>query len=451
MNSTPTITVEESRIAPAVALGFFIIGTLSLLAAIAILLIHPSLTIGDPYELESLSFGALVVFGFVGSFLFAAAYVISPVMAAASLFSDRMVWIHLILHAIGLGCLTVVFGGLNFLTDPTQGLLAGISILLLGTLLFIINLLITASRLNRWEPDQLTLMAALFWLGITVILSGALILNLEAFIPQGLDDPIELLQAHAPLGLVGFLWLSLLGFSLKLFSMFLVTDRKAGALSWIGWIFVNGSLMALVPILLFAGGQGLEVAVGAIAVGSLCYLIDIVRLWIAAKRPLDWALSGAFVGLLTGFALFVWLLLDAPLATTEDAVEVLREDTRVLFMVGVFGTFTITVVCLALRLIPFLVWQLRCAPLIGRHEVPTPRALQSTSGAFGVTIALFIAWAYLAAGQWTQSAIGGQIAALCLLVALFWFAWSLKPALRAFVFGVRIESPKSGAILDRDQ
>lgn len=125
MTDPTSLQYENSPTGPAVSLGFFGIGFFSLCAALGILELHPGITLGDPYRTEALGFAALVGLGFVGSFVFAAAYMVSPVMAGGRLFSDRVAAAHLLLHAVGLGWLIVVFGGMEFLeapkTDFTRG------------------------------------------------------------------------------------------------------------------------------------------------------------------------------------------------------------------------------------------------------------------------------------------------------------------------------------------
>lgn len=434
-NTHKPLHATKARTTPAVALGFFTIGTLSLIAALGILSIHPQITGGEVYRAETVSFAALVCFGFVGSFVFGAAYVISPVMANSSLFSERLAVAHLLLHGLGMAWLITVFAGMPFLENPQFGFFSGIILLLLGALLHIFNLLTTASRQNRWEPEQLTLIAALFWLGVTAVLGISLIL--APWMPSVWHDPMDLLEAHAPLALFGFLWLSLLGFALKLFNMFLVSKKNAGPLSWAGWVCVNAALFAMVPILLFMQGAGLSFLLGLLAFGSLCYLADIVRLWLAAQRPLDWAMTGAFLGLFSGFILLGWGLIGAPLPGSEETAPVLRELTLVFFVLGIFGSFTLTMLGLSMRLIPFLVWQLRCAPFVGSEEVPQPKELVGRGGGVGLMICLVAAWAYLAAGQWSGSIAGAQLGAVCLFCGVYWFLWSLRPAFKVFVFGTR--------------
>lgn len=136
-NTHKPLHATKARTTPAVALGFFTIGTLSLIAALGILSMHPQITGGEVYRAETVSFAALVCFGFVGSFVFGAAYVISPVMANSSLFSERLTVAHLLLHGLGIAWLITVFAGMPFLENPQFGFFSGIILLLAGALIHI--------------------------------------------------------------------------------------------------------------------------------------------------------------------------------------------------------------------------------------------------------------------------------------------------------------------------
>jgi len=435
---SPNIRFETVRAAPVVSLGFFVIGILSLIASTAVLGLHPSVAFEDSEQMEFLSFAALIGMGFVGSFVFGAAYLVAPVMGGATLYSERGAHLHLLLHGAGLGCLVIVLGGMNFMENPQAGLAFGLCLVLAGAAIHIANLLATASRFNRWEPEQLTLVSGLFWLGLSALAGGAVLVN--NWFPFLETDSMKLLRYHAPLGVVGFLWLSLIGIALKAFNLFLVSEKSAGFLSWIGWALVNLALMALVPFYLI-GNEVLPLyATGAIFVGSLFYIGDVVRLWLAARRPIDWALSGSFIGLLTGLVPFVWILAGMPGFGVEEGGITSNDAARIIFLVGVLGTFAVVLPGLAMRLLPFLVWQIRCAPLVARQSVLPPSALIGRSPAAGAIICLIAGWAYLVAAQWWSSPAGIQIAVVCWAVGLFWFVVSIHPAIRAFVYGVQVIS-----------
>jgi len=431
----PAFQLEKTRLAPSVALEFFIVGVLSLAATLAILLIHPQIAFGDPYRVEFLAFAALACLGFIGSFAFGSAYVIAPVMGGSSLFNDKLTFYHLMLHGGGLACLILVFGGMDFLEEPIIGLSIGVGIILLGAGIHIINLLATASRRNRWEPEQLTLIAALFWLSMIGVLGAAVIIHhFRPFLEQ---DPRIFVETYAALGLVGFLWLGLMGCCLKLFNMFLVTDKAPGPLSWIGWVLTNIALMLFVPLHIGpAPHLFYSITIGLLLLGSLFYLADITRIWLGARTPYDWALGGAFAGLVSGLLLVLWVFLGSPMSGSEEPV--FNEIGRVLFLLGAFGTFAAAILGLGMHLVPFLVWQIRCAPQVGRREVPSPKALESAGCPAAAVICLTAAWPYLALSQWTGSPVGAQLAALCLAVGLFWFIRSLMPAFRIFVYGLSL-------------
>jgi hypothetical protein len=181
----------------------------------------------------------------------------------------------------------------------------------------------------------------------------------------------------------------------------------------------------------------LSIAVGMLLLGSLFYVADIVRIWVGARAPYDWSLSGAFAGLVSGLFLLLWVFLGSPLMEPDRLV--FNEVGRVLFLLGAFGTFAVVIVGLGMHLVPFLIWQIRCAPQVGRREVPPPKALESSGSPAAAVICLIAAWPYLALSQWTGSPVGAQLAAVCMTVGLFWFIRSLMPALRVFVYGISLD------------
>lgn len=415
------------RTAPAVALGFFVMGCLCLLASLFIAWVHPSVAFGDPWRVEVIALGALLAFGCVASFIFAAAYALSPIMATSSLYSDRLALWHLALHGTGMGWLVVFYGGMPVFGTEWTGFQAGILMLITGVVLNIFNLLCTSARYNRWEPEQLTILSALFWLGIIAVLGIVLILARGVSITG--HQPIQLLSAHGPMALIGFIWLSLLGFALKLFNMFLVSRKTAGALSWSGWVLINGALMTSVPVLLILDGKGWQVAMTLLALGSILYLLDIIRLWLAADRPFDWALTGAFVGLLSGVAVLLQGIIFAP-------------DTTWILFSAVLGSFSLVMLGLTLRLVPFLVWQLRCVAVVSNVEMPGPQHCVHKGAGIGLSICGCAGVAYFFAGQFTQSAVGAQLGALCMLCAMFWLMYGISPAFKAFIFGIQTSQIK---------
>jgi hypothetical protein len=429
-----SLKLARARTAPAVAFAFIALGMTSFAAIIALLIAHPAIPLEDLPRPAFLGFAALILCGFVSSLVFAMGYLVSPVMATASLFSARLSVIHLALHTLGLGFLALALVGAGLLDGPGVALHTGLVLILSGAVCFLVNHLATASRQNRWDPEQVTFVFSLFWLGLG--LTMALTAVLRGSVPFFGYNSLAWAEAYAPIGLIGFVWLSLLGFALQIFSMFLVSTKRAGALSWIGLVLVNGALLVAGALASLQSSPLLTAIAGAVLLGSLFYLADILRLWMAAKRPLSGALLGAFAGLLLGAGLCAWAAFGLPSPVEETSSG---GGDRAVFVLGALGVFAAVSICFLYDLVPFLIWQLRCAPLVGLQTVPTAEALRHRGAAAGLVPCLLLASVYLAAGQWTQTALATQLAGLCLLVASIWFAWALRPSLRAFVFGIPSE------------
>jgi hypothetical protein len=439
-SAQPSPSRQLARIGPAVALGFFGIGLACLGAVLAILLMHPAVLAGDPHRPEAAAFLGLVSIGFVGSFLFGGAYVVSPLMAASSLFSARLALAHLALHAAGLLWLLVVYGGLAILEDPRPALIGGLLLVCAGVALHVVNLYATASQRNRWEPGHVAILLGLFWLAIG---AGAGVLALASpWLPDLVPDPLLQAEGHLHILLLGYVWLSLLGLAMKLFHLFLATQDQPAGLSWAGLAVAHAGIALDSPLAHLTAAGLPNPSLALVAIGSLLILADLVRLWSHAGRPIDSTLSGVFAGLVAGVALLGWVVAGSPLPETTGTDA---NATRALILAGVIGTATVTLVPYALRVVPFVVWRLRCAPRIGRIQVVTPQELQHPSATLAALICLWAAWGHLVASRWLAAPVGTQVAGVCLAIGVLWAARALLPSLNVFVLGPEDESATPGA------
>lgn len=416
-----------SSTAAKVSIGFFVYGFLSLLTGLTLLLLDPEIVLGDPYRAEVLALAHLLVLGWVSSVIFGAAYMILPVMAATPLWSRKLAWGHWLLHAIGLPWMVISFWVWDFAEVGHGG-----SVVFIGIVFFAINLISTSSRFNRWEPAHATLLSALFWLLVTAGIGLFMLAN--KYIPMTTLDPQWLVGVHAHMGLLGFFWLILLGAGLKLVPMFMVSSRTPGWASWAGWVMINTALLLMLPMDLAGRSAGFQWLVWMMAVGSLLYAWDLARMIFASRRKFDWGLATAGCGLLTAGLIFIWLLAGSPGWQGEEG-NIVREQARTYFVLSILGVFTLGIFGMAGRIIPFLVWQIRLAPLVGHQPLPTVRELVRPYGQVAVFISMATAWAYLAAGQLTGQPAGIQIGAMLFLIGFVWFAYNLEPAFRVMICG----------------
>lgn len=418
-----TLTTSKPRVAP-LAFVFMSVGVLAFLVALIALWNQPGLLLGDPYRPAALLLAHAVAVGFAASVLFGASYLILPVMAAAPLWSVRLGWLHAGTHFLGIGLLAVSLVNTAWL-HPFYGL----AVLSIGLIAFSGNLMMTASRLNRWDPALVTVFFALCWLGLV----GGF--SLWLFFERAVGDPrpytAALLEGQALMALVGFFWLFLLGAALKILSMFLVSKKSPGPCSWTGLVLLNAALF-LIPmgtILRF------EIALPAgllILAGSLCYGVDYLRLAWGSERMWSGDLLTASAALLLGMPVIAWVVAGMPLIVDWENL-LWQEQARTYFVMGLLGCMALAVFGLGLRVVPFLAWQIRYLPKVGREPVPAAESLIRVPARSAVFVCLLLAWMYLAAGQLWQSPVGIQLAVVCFFVGIFWAVYAVFPAFKCLL------------------
>lgn len=416
-----------------IALLFFLTGFLSLATALVVLLQRPDILLGDPYRPEVLAIAHLLLLGFIGSLVFGASYMILPVIASASLWSRKLAWAHLALHAIGMVWMVVAMAQFNFMEAMQGG-----NAVFLGMMLYVVNLMFTASARNRWEPEQISFITGFFWLCLASALAIFMLVN--KFVPMTALDTQWLMALHAHLGLVGFYWLVLLGAGLKLFAMFLISSKSPGFFSWMGVLTINAGLMLMIPMEFNQAGSSLQSVAWMLLAGSLFYFVDLLRLFLSSKRKMDGSMATAAAGILFGLLILGWILAGMPTTAWAEQISI-REKVRVYFTLTVFGTYSLAILGMGTRIIPFLVWQIRYADKIGKEKVPTASELTNPQSRWVMFLCLVLGWLYLAAAQISNYQPGIQLALLCFAVGFAWFIYTIVPSIKAMVSSSALESP----------
>jgi hypothetical protein len=78
--------------------GFAALGLFSFGVACVVLLMIPDALTGDPVRGPVLALTHLITLGWIGSLLFAAAYLVAPLLAEAPLWSNRLPALHFLCH-----------------------------------------------------------------------------------------------------------------------------------------------------------------------------------------------------------------------------------------------------------------------------------------------------------------------------------------------------------------
>jgi hypothetical protein len=412
-------------------LGFAATGLFSFGLVCLVLLFAPQHLSGDPVRGSVLALTHLVTLGWIGSLLFAAAYLVGPLLAESELWSPRLATTHLALHVCGLILLTTGFSLSRY--DVAS---IGAILLVTGLAAMIVNLLVTGSRLSRWTPANIAFQSALFWLAVTGAL--ALLMLRGRLASPWLASPEMLIALHAHFALFGFLAQALLAVSLRLVPMALdreISSRTLDTCAWVGWIALNTGLMLLVPAA--AGGSpGFLVAVGAvIAFGVACFAVGLAGLVWTARDRFSWGAATHATGvvlLVVIAAAALWRLPEVASGTLEQN----REWMRLYLSLALLGPFSFAIIGTAERMLPRLVWKLRFGPWTGHGRLPAPDSLAREAAAAPAYFCLLAAWVYFALGQWHENQHAVRVGAVLLLSGFAWFFVSISGALVRLVVGV---------------
>ncbi|MFT3781903.1 MAG: hypothetical protein QM790_07795 [Nibricoccus sp.] len=344
-----------------IALPFFLFGFLHLAGALVWLICEPSLLTRAFYSPPVIAFSHVVGLGFLMSLVAGSSYQLLPVAFENPLFSRTLAKIHLGLHCVGVP--VMVFG---FLKWNIPAIAAGGTAVLVGMILFVANVAVTALRPFRRTPTGAGVLVSLASLASALSVAGFILLTkLNIVVPR---DPFVLLGAHTYAMIFGFFLPFLAAVSYVLLPMFLLiplpSTRRAYGSVW----YTAGALV------LFLVGQLskpflLPYAALALAIGLGLYGAENLAVLRKSPRRLDGALR-----------LYAWNLAFVPPALTLVIIRALQVAGHLstssidldtfLFVIAVFGVLACAILGMGSKIVPFLVWQNTYAPLLGRASVP---------------------------------------------------------------------------------
>jgi len=367
------------------------------------------------------------VLGFFVTVACGAVYQLVPVALTTTLWSERLGWLHLALHALGVPGMVYFFWSYQLKWVGGFG-----SAVALGIVLFTLNTWITVLRSTRRDVIAWSILLAAGWLLFTVL--AGLFLAANRVWPLVSLNPFGLLRAHAHLGLVGFFITLLQGVAFQLVPMFTLGEVrrwwpvKAGL-----WCSQLGLLM-LVPSLLwqweartFAGALAITIGLAFSGLG-LKHALDTRK-----KRRLD---PGLAVFLRGGLGLLgagmVGVALAWPGSTRSLAVG--GFNPMIYAVLGVFAGLLPCIAGMMCKVVPFLTWMRAYGPRVGR--VPTPPAHSLTHPQlerWGLALQMG-AVAPLLVGAWTLNNLWLRLGAIVLAVGVMLFIADMLGVLKHLWF-----------------
>lgn len=403
-----------------IALPFFIFGFLNLAAALVWLALEPTLLTGAFYRPPVIAFSHVIGLGFLMSLVAGSSYQLLPVAFENPLFNRMLAKIHLGLHLAGVP--TMVFG---FVKWQMPVVAIGGTTVLIGFGLYIVNIAATSLRPLRRSPTTIGVLVSLMALGVALGVAIWILTSKLSF--AHVRDPLALLGAHTYLMVIGFFLLFLASVSYTLLPMFLLvplpsTRRAMGSVQYLALgiaLFIPGQLIA--PALLPLAALSASLGLGLYAVENMVAIKH-------SPRRLDGALRlyAANLGFL--LPIMLGLVIRALQLAGHVPTFALNLDTLI-FSLAVFGTLSCAILGMGAKIVPFLVWQHRYAPLLGRALVPKLADLAHIRMLNALAWTVPIAALALAFGVTTKADLIVRLGALLFCVSVAAFQFNLFRAL----------------------
>lgn len=349
-------------------LGFIGVGLGALAVAVFVLGLAPTTLLLPSMHPRVVALAHLWLPGFLLSVSLGAIYQLMPVVLGAPLrLPLAWTWAHLGLHAGGVALLV---GG--FFTGRLAFAAMGGTLVSLGTVVSAVAVWRTFGASTRRDAVAWSFPLAASWLVATTLFGVGLALNRRTpFLPLSV---LDLLRAHAHVGLAGFFVTLLQGATFQLVPMFTLSELRAVRRVRAGLLLTQPGLVAL-TLGLAGGGRGFSFAgAGALLAGLGCSGSALVATLRGRRRRVLEPGVTAFVtgaGGLAGAAVIGVALMLIP---GERLPLPASSAYGVMLVAGALGLMVLGMLA---KILPFLVWMKVYGPRTGREPVPLASALGS--------------------------------------------------------------------------
>lgn len=367
------------------------------LGAIGLVVVAPELAHGRFYLPRVVAIVHLFTLGWIVTSIFGALCQFLPVAVGRPIRSVRLAHASFAAQALGVACFVIAL-----LSGNTSLLLVGGFALTLAFASFGLNLAATLLGARERSFTFWALAAATVSLLATPAYGLVLVFYLR---DGGLADPFRTMAEHAHIAIVGFVLIVMVGVAHRLMPMFLLTHGVSERPAWAALALLFGS--ALLLNVHHVGGAARVVAAGALGCAGVVALLVQAALFYRhrKRRAIDPGMSLAAAGLV-GLAIAVAL---APFALTRGTSDLRLLTTYFTVLLGAISLF---VAGHYYKIVPFLVWNHRYGPMLGKRKVPKVAELYSEKIAFADAALLVSGLAGLAIGVVLGSEIVARAAAV---------------------------------------
>ncbi len=361
---------SQNAPSPKVVVPHFVFGGITLFAVTLLIIFNPGAFTTHFYNPKLLSITHLLALGWITMIIFGALYQLIPVILEVKLYSELLAKISFFLLVAGTLLLAFRFWQFKYgIIMVTAG-----SFIVVSVILFVINILSTAADSGKKIIERVFISGSALWLLFTVL--AGLTIALNRFVPFLKVPHLELLKLHAHAGLAGWFLQLIIGVSVKLLPMFMVSHNLKPRKLYFTFYAVNAGLITGLFSLFIQYKTGVVAGAVLVVLGIVAYLVFLADAYKKrVKKQLD---IGMKQSALSFVILVLPMFLIFPLLLNFNFFEELTLPMSLAYGSAIIlGFVTSLVMGQTYKTLPFIVWLKVYRGRVGKLILPLPKDLYS--------------------------------------------------------------------------
>lgn len=344
-----------------IVLNYFIAAIFSFLVLNVLLVLNFDSLSGHHFQPKFLAMTHIATLGWITMTIFGALFQLIPVVLQVKLFSEILAEIQFWIFSLGV--FTLVYSFWFFLVDLP--IIIGASLINLAVIIFLINIIITLTRVKEWNITASYLSAALFYLFVTAAAGLLLAINLGH--PYIKRNHLDYISYHLIVAIVGWVSMVIMGITFKLVSMFTLTHNFSTISGKWAFGLINSGLIGLLYELHSTNFTVFFISSLLTVIGIFFFLYQV---YVIFKNRIRRKLDAALNYTRTAFIFFAVSTIFAFSFLIVDYSNVMN-ITLALGYLMFFGFASMLIVGQMYKIIPFLTWYHKYSSKAGLMKVPT--------------------------------------------------------------------------------
>lgn len=349
-----------------IVLKYFITAIISYILANILLTLNFDTFRGHHFQPKLLSITHIITLGWITMTIFGALFQLIPVVLQVKLFSETLAeiqfWIFL------LGVFTLAYSFWFFTIDLPLTL--GASLINLAVIIFLINIIVTLTRVKEWNITAAFLSAGMFYLLVTA--AAGLLLAINLGYPYIEGNHLSYLNYHVYVAVVGWVAMIIMGVTFKLVSMFTLSHHFSKTSGKWSFALINAGLIGLLFEMHYTGKNFLFL------ISSLLILMGIFfflyQVYIIFKGRIRKKLDAALKYTASAFIFFGVSALFSIVFFLIDYTTVPNLTLAYGYLIF-FGFISMLIIGQMYKILPFLTWYHKYSSKAGIEKVPMLREM----------------------------------------------------------------------------